>query len=370
LRKLPLAHKHLEIGARMGGFASWEVPLFYKSIREEYFTCKNNCGLFDISHLGKFIVQGKDAQAFMEFISTRHFSEKVSPRGKVSFFLNIRGGIIDMSLVYKIEDRKFLIFTNAGAREKFFLWTSYIANQHHFDIEVEDHTEGSLLFSIQGPKSREVVKRAFSENLDSLPRFGWKKLAASNYNLMIMRSAFSYEDGFEIWHQGIDNGNIWGTLLQQITEQGGCPCGFGVRDLLRFEASLPLHGQEIDETVTPLELKKEYLIEWEKEDFIGKSSLYLERKIGPKKQLVGIEIIEGRKIPRYGYPVYSSQNLPCGYITSGNYSFMFRKILGLGFLDQQSCSLGEELIISAPGGKIKGRIVNIPFITSFSEKGE
>ncbi|MCD6155436.1 MAG: hypothetical protein J7J32_00065, partial [Candidatus Atribacteria bacterium] len=165
MRKLPLAREHLKIGARMGGFASWEVPIFYKSIREEYFTCKNACGLFDISHLGKFVVRGKDAKAFIELISTRHFPEVISPRGKVSFFLNVRGGIVDMSLVYKIEEKKFLIFTNAGAREKFYLWISYVANQHHFEIDVEDYTEKSLLFSIQGPRSQAVVKRAFSQDL-------------------------------------------------------------------------------------------------------------------------------------------------------------------------------------------------------------
>ncbi len=370
MRKLPLARKHLKIGARMGGFASWEVPILYKSIREEYFTCKNVCGLFDISHLGKFVVKGKDAGAFMELVSTRCFPEGVSLRGKVSFFLNVRGGVVDMSLVYKIEEKKFLIFTNAGAREKFYLWISYIANQHHLEIDVEDYTERSLLFSIQGPKSQAVVKKAFSQDLSSLPRFGWKELKMPNQDLMIMRSAFSYEDGFEVWCREINDGEIWEVLLQCITEEGGCPCGFGVRDLLRFEASLPLYGQEIDETVTPLELKKEHLIEWEKENFIGKNSLCLEQKIGPKKQLVGIEITEGKKIPRYGYPVYNSQSLPCGYITSGNYSFLFKKILGLAFLDRQNCFCGRELVISAPGGKIKGRVVDIPFITSFSKKGE
>lgn len=357
LRELPLSDFHRSCGARMGVFCGWEMPLYYRSIREEYFACTNSCGLFDISHLGKFLLRGKEATPFLDYATCRKVSEIKEGRGKYIFFLNWRGGIVDGATLFREKEEEWLLISNAGAREKLFRWLDYLIKTNKWEVEIEDVTEKKALFAIQGPEAAVIAKELFQVSGDNWPKFSFRKFPPG---FQVTHLAFSKEDGFEIMSDVSLGSGLWEKLLKEVERRGGALCGLGARDLLRFEATFPLYGQEIDETITPLELGRENIVDWEKADFIGKKPLLLEKEEGSKKRLVGLEIL-GRRIPRYGYPLYTKEGMPCGYVTSGNYSFSWHKVLALGFISSISGEKGETLLVAAPRTRLEAIIVNLPF---------
>ncbi len=362
MKTLPLAHIHHEAQVRMGEFAGWCVPLFYTRIREEYFSCINNWGLFDISHLGKVVVYGPDGANFLDWVSSRTVKGLSVGEGKFSFFLNHRGGIVDGVMVFREAEDQWLILTNAGAREKVVVWLNSLIERKVFAVELNDITENHFLISLQGPKSTSVIERVFSWKINNLRRFRTKKVHFGEYECAITRMSFSCLDGFEIRGEKKLGEQVWRKLLDALSPLEGKLCGFAVRDLLRFEAAFPLYGAEFDDTVNPLELGRPDLIDWEREEFLGYKPLVLERKRGSKKRLVGIEV-KGKRIPRYGFPIQNKQDIPCGHITSGNYSFRLRKNLAMGFLGNPYGKLEESVVVSVPRTKVEARIVPLPFIS-------
>jgi len=356
LKKLPLSDFHRSLGARMGVFSGWEMPLYYRSIREEYFSCINNCGLFDISHLGKFFLRGKEVTSFLDYATCRQLSKVKEGKGKYTFFLNWRGGIVDGTTIFR-EKEEWILVSNAGAREKLFHWLDYLIKNQKWEVEVEDVTEKKTLFALQGPQAQQIVRQLFPVPNDNWPKFSFRQFSPG---FRIIHLAFSREDGFEIMSDVSLGLEWWKKLVEEAESRGGALCGLGARDLLRFEATFPLYGQEIDETTTPLELGREDLIDWEKDDFIGKKPLLLEKEEGSKKKLVGLEIL-GRRIPRYGYPLYTKEGMPCGYVTSGNYSFSWHKVLALGFVNPIYGVEGNTLLVAAPRTKLEARIIGLPF---------
>lgn len=357
LKKLPLSDFHRSLGARMGVFFGWEMPLYYRNIREEYLSCVNNCGLFDISHLGKFFLRGKEVTSFLDYVTCRQVSKVKEGKGKYTFFLNWRGGIVDGVTIFREREEEWSLISNAGAREKLFQWLNHLLESKQWEVELEDVTEKKTLFVLQGPQAQELVKELFPVLNDNWPKFSFRQFPPG---FQIAHLAFSREDGFEIMGDISFGLELWGKLVKEVEARGGALCGLGVRDLLRFEATFPLYGQEIDETTTPLELEREDLIDWEKADFIGKKALLLEKEEGSKKKLVGLEIL-GRRIPRYGYPLSTKEGIPCGYVTSGNYSFSWHKILALGFVNPIYGVKGNTLLVSAPRTKLEARIIDLPF---------
>ncbi|HPZ81243.1 MAG TPA: glycine cleavage system aminomethyltransferase GcvT [Candidatus Atribacteria bacterium] len=358
LRELPLSDFHRSCGARMGMFCGWEMPLYYRSIREEYFACINSCGLFDISHLGKFFLRGREVVPFLDYATCRRVSEVREGRGKYTFFLNWRGGIVDGVTLFRKSEEEWLLISNAGARERLLQWLNHLIKSNRWEVEIEDVTEKKLLFALQGPQAMEVVEELFQVPGANWPKFSFRQCA---HGFQITHLAFSREDGFEIMGDVSLSLELWEKLVREVEGRGGALCGLGARDLLRFEATFPLYGQEIDETTTPLELGREDLVDWEKADFIGKKPLLLEKREGSKKRLVGLEIL-GRRIPRYGYPIYTEEGIPCGYITSGNYSFLWHKVLALGFISSISGEKGDTLLVAAPRTRLEARITSLPFM--------
>ncbi|HSV31526.1 MAG TPA: glycine cleavage system aminomethyltransferase GcvT [Atribacteraceae bacterium] len=359
MKSLPLAHLHQSRGARMGVFADWQVPIFFSRIRDEYFACRETFGLFDVSHLGKLFLRGQDSRALLKLTACRAL-DGISPgRGRYMFFLNHRGGIVDGVMVFP-KNEGFWILTNAGAKERVFQWLHTQAGQKKMVVDVEDRTDRLFLFSLQGPASSRAISEFFCRPLSDLLRFSMSEAAHGGSEFLISRMSYSREDGFEIMGDRDCAGSLWENWLDFTHRNDGTVCGFGVRDLLRFEAAYPLYGQEMEETVNPLELGRENLIDWGKGEFIGRQALLMEQKQGSKKKLVGFEI-DGKRIPRYGFPIQNRQGTPCGHITSGNYSFSLRKNLAMGFLSRPNWDIGQELLISVPRTKVLARIVPLPF---------
>lgn len=343
----------------MGQFAGWRVPIFYSRIREEYFTCRERFGLFDISHLGKLFINGPDAASLLELTSCRVLAGSLPDRGRYTFFLNHRAGVIDGVMVFP-ENEGCWILTNAGAREKVFQWLHTQAGLQHMTTTIEDRTDQHFLFSLQGPDSAQVISEFFSCSLAELPRFSLVRITHSNREYRVSRMSYSREDGFEIMGDQENALALWTSWVEFVREKEGAICGFGVRDLLRFEAAYPLYGQEMDEMVSPLELGRTDLIEWDKSEFIGLKALLFERKQGSKKKLVGIDL-DGKRIPRFGFPIKNADGIPCGHVTSGNYSFSLRKNLAMGLISRPHWEPGQRLTISVPRTRLEARIIPLPF---------
>jgi len=362
MKKLPLACIHRESHVRMGDFAGWQVPLFYSGIQEEYFDCLRGWGVFDISHLGKVLVHGPGGEDFLEWVSSRSMRGLPVGEGRFTFLLNQRGGIVDGVVIFHEMEDRWLVLTNAGGRERVVAWLNSLARQRPCTVGLRDLTENQFLISIQGPESVSAIKEVFCWDIAYLPRFGTQRVRFQEHECSVARMSFSRLDGLEIRGERGLGESLWCTLLDAVAALQGKLCGFAVRDLLRFEAAFPLYGAEFDETVSPLELGRPDLIDWEKEDFIGRKPLVLEHKQGSKKKLVGLEV-EGRRIPRCGFPIQSPQGIPCGYVTSGNYSFRLQKNLAMGLITESYGGIGETVIVSVPRTRVEARIVPLPFVS-------
>ncbi|MDK2897109.1 MAG: aminomethyltransferase [Candidatus Atribacteria bacterium] len=267
-----------------------------------------------------------------------------------------------MPFLSRDGEEEWLLTTNSEARERVFNWLQTQVQAGGFSVTVRDLTPEFLLLSVQGPYTQEAISQFFNQSLSLLSRFEGTWVEYNSIKVRVSRMAFSRVDGLELLFLREEGEDFFLKLSSFLTGQGFSWCGFGVRDLLRFEAGFPLYGREMDETVTPLELGKEKLIDWKKENFIGKPPLVLEKKLGSKKKLIGMEV-EGKGIPRWGYPIYNVAGLPCGYVTSGNYSFTLKKNLAMGFISSAQDKLVEELYILASKKKLKARMVPLPFLS-------
>lgn len=314
LKQTPLSAFHRALNAKMAEYASYEMPIVYTSIIEEHLTVRRDAGLFDVSHMGEILIEGKDSGRFIQSLFTNRILDV--PNGKVvyGFFCNESGGVVDDLLVYKYHDEKYLLVVNAANRKKDL---DHIFKYHQDeDVMIQDISDVVGLVALQGPKAERILQKLTTTDLTNLKPFTFiEPVTIAGIEAMISRTGYTGEDGFEVYTNAEELSTVWHHLLEVGKDYGLKPIGLGARDTLRFEAGFPLYGNELSETITPLEAGLHRFVKFE-HDFIGKEALLKQQQEGVKRTLVGLKLLD-RGIVRSGYEVLNEQHEPIGTVTTG-----------------------------------------------------
>lgn len=342
----------------MVSFHDYLMPLQYDSIINEHHRVRKNAGLFDVSHMGRLEILGDKALPFIQYIITNDTRRLVENQVLYSPMCNEHGGIIDDILVYKRHDKHFILVVNCGNTEKDLLWLRRHAAPYQ-PLEIRDLTETVSLFALQGPLSGHILETTLRDKLHTLKRFFFHDFPWNNTRITVSRTGYTGEDGFEIFVEAERAVELWNLLLEEHKQDGLKPVGLGARDTLRLEACLLLYGNDMDETITPLETIIGWTVKFEKTDFIGKKSLLSHKEKGIERKMAGFEMID-RGIPRHGYPVWKGNEV-IGKVTSGSFSPTTNKNIGLCLIRSKYAEPGEEIQIQIRNSNYRARVVKTPF---------
>lgn len=347
----PLYERHLAAGAQMVEFGGWMMPLQYSSMRDEHSSVRRDVGLFDVSHMGEFRLDGPGALDALEKVVSNRVADMSAGQARYNLICNAAGGIIDDALVYRYAEDRFIVVVNAGPREK---------DLDHFReviggaCEVEDLTATVALVAVQGPRAVELLRKLSSLDLDAIPYYHFQDGQLGGINAGFSRTGYTGEDGFELFLRRDDAGTVW----DQLVAAGARPCGLGARDTLRLEAAMRLSGQDIDESTNPIEAGLQWAVKLDKGDFVGRDALLEIRAAGPGRALIGLEM-DGRAIARHGYDIWA-EGMAVGAVTSGTFSFTLGRAVAMGYVDAIHAD-SASLSVDIRGEQVSARRVPLPF---------
>lgn len=358
LKRTPLFPVYEKYGAKTIDFGGWDLPVQFSSIKEEHEAVRNSAGLFDVSHMGEVEVTGPDALAFVQKITTNDASKLSDNQAQYTIMCYENGGTVDDLLVYKKSDENFLLVINASNIDKDVAWME----QHvEGNVHVRNISAEVAQLALQGPKSQEVLSQLTDTDLSQIGFFHFlPNVNLAGMTALVSRSGYTGEDGFEIYCSTEDVIPLWDKILEVGKDEGVVPCGLGARDTLRFEAKLPLYGQELSKDISPLEAGVGFAVKVDKEvDFIGKAALKQQKEQGLARKLVGIEMID-RGIPRTHYPVFVGE-VQVGEVTTGTQSPTLKKNVGLALIHSEYAVMEGEVDVEIRGKRLKAKIVKTPF---------
>ncbi|AXZ23343.1 glycine cleavage system aminomethyltransferase GcvT [Staphylococcus warneri] len=350
LKKTPLYQNYVDSGAKIVEFGGWAMPVQFSSIKEEHNAVRYEIGLFDVSHMGEIEIQGNDAKSFVQYILSNDTNNLTDSKALYTALCNEEGGIIDDLVTYKLADDDYLLVVNAANTDKDFKWIE----KHAKSFEVKNVSEQYGQLALQGPKARDLMQKLVDIDISEMGMFEFKKdVQLFNKNVILSQSGYTGEDGFEIYCDANDTVAIWEGLL----EYDVTPCGLGARDTLRLEAGLPLHGQDLTESITPYEggiaFAAKPLID---DDFIGKSVLKDQKENGSSRRTVGLELLD-KGIARTGYEVLDLDGNQIGEVTSGTKSPSSDKSIALAIINRDAFEMGRELLVQVRKRQVKAKIV-------------
>jgi len=350
--------------AKLTVFAGFEMPLWYKGTIQEHLAVRNSVGIFDISHMGRLIIQGPDSERFLNYVITNDVS-KLSPNSaQYSVMCNEKGGIIDDFVIYRLESEKFMFVANAANREKDYNWL--VKNSKNFNVELAEISDNVAMLSVQGPKAEKTLQKISAEDLSKIERFKGAPTRLADIEVFISRTGYTGEDGFEIfiWNTPLDKPTnalkLWNAILEAGESFGIEPCGLGARDTLRLEAGMCLYGNDMDETTTPLEAALSFVVKLQKDNFIGKEALLKQKAEGIKRKRVGLLMLE-QGIPRQNYEVCDDKGENIGYVTSGTFSPLLNCGIGMAYVAMPNAQEGNVVNVKIRGKLVKAKIVAFPF---------
>ena len=357
--KTPLFEKHKALKGNMVLFGGYLLPTHYTSINHEHQVVRSKAGLFDVSHMGEFIVSGSDAESFLQSITINDVSHLEVGQAQYTAMCYEDGGIVDDLILYKFE-KKFMLVVNCNNIEKDMEW---LKKNKFGDVKLSDISGKMGLLAIQGPKSRDILKTLVDVNLDTIKFYSFSICNIDDVEVIVSRTGYTGELGYELYIGSNYITEIWDSLLDVGKKHGINPVGLGCRDILRLEMKYLLYGNDINEKTNPLEAGLGWITKLNKDFFIGKNTIYNSQdKIN--KHLVCIEMKE-KSIPRKGYKIYVGEDL-IGEITSGTMSPSLGKGIGLGFVKSLYKSVGTDLMIEIRGTKKRAAIVKAPFYNNGS----
>jgi aminomethyltransferase len=358
MKRTPLFPVYEQYGAKTIDFGGWELPVQFSSIKEEHEAVRTRAGLFDVSHMGEIEVKGKDSLAFLQKVMTNDIAKLTNGRAQYTLMCYEHGGTVDDLLIYKKDEDHYLLVVNAANTEKDVEWLK----QHVFgDVELINISVEMAQLALQGPLAEKVLQLLTDIDLSQMKFFEFKdNVNFQGVNALVSRTGYTGEDGFEIYCRSEEAIPLWHAILEAGKEEGVLPCGLGARDTLRFEATLPLYGQELSKDITPIEAGLGFAVKTNKEvDFIGKDVLKKQKEEGTLRKLVGIEMID-KGIPRHGYPIFSEEE-EIGVVTTGTQSPTLKKNIGLALVKSEFASVDTEVKVDIRGKRLKAKVVATPF---------
>lgn len=360
LKKTPLYPIYSEYGdARIVDFGGWALPIQFSSIQSEHAAVREAVSLFDVSHMGEFMVEGTYAEAFLQRMTTGDVSRLKDGKCLYTFLCYPDGGVVDDLLVYRFTQDQFMLVVNAANIQKDYDWL-----QQHLagDVKLRDVSDQTALLALQGPLAAQVLQSAGLEACVSLSPFRFiDAVVVGGAHCLVSRTGYTGEDGFELYVPADQAARLWAYLMELGAPYGIRAAGLGARDTLRFEACLPLYGQELSASITPLEAGLAFFVKLSKDDFIGKEALERQLEAGQPRKLVGIEMLD-RGIPRCHYQVFSADGQPIGEVTTGTQSPTLKRNIGLALIDSTYAELGTPLQVDIRGKQLRAVTISTPFI--------
>lgn len=358
LKRTPLFHEYAKYGGKTIDFGGWELPVQFSSIKEEHDAVRNRAGLFDVSHMGEILVEGKDALQYLQNLLTNDISKIAIGGAQYNAMCYENGGVVDDLLVYRLGEERYLLCVNAANIEKDFEWMQ----QHvHGDVKVINQSDDYAQIALQGPLAEEVLQTLTEVDLKEIKYFKFLQgVSISGNSVLVSRTGYTGEDGFEIYGEPNAVIHLWNDILEAGKEKGVVPAGLGARDTLRFEACLPLYGQELSKDISPLEAGIGFAVKLQKEsDFIGKEALVAQKESGLPRKIIGIEMMD-KGIPRHGYKVFKDGE-EIGEVTTGTQSPLTKRNIGLVLIDSKFAQLDTELEIEIRNRRLQAKTVATPF---------
>ena len=352
VRKTALYDEHVARGARMVEFAGWAMPMLYSGIVPEHRRVRTAAGLFDVSHMGEFVVSGADALPALDRLTTNDLSAVAEGRVQYSAMCYENGGFVDDLLIYAMPGR-YMLVVNAANREKDLEW---IRRNLTGDATVSDVSDETGLIALQGPASEGILARLTGSDLGALRYYHWMNAEVAGRETTLSRTGYTGEDGFEIYCDPMDAPAIWHALLEEGSSVDIEPVGLGARDTLRLEMGYSLYGSEMDESRTPAEAGLMWITRLSKGEFIGRDAIAKKVEDGVRERIVGFELT-ARGIPRPGYHIFVGDE-KVGYVTSGTFSPSLSRGVGLGYVRSD---VTGEISIEIRDRRIEGRTVTLPF---------
>jgi aminomethyltransferase len=358
LKKTPLYNTYKEYGGKLVEFGGWEMPIQFEGIIIEHEAVRCAAGIFDVSHMGEVEIKGVDAFKFVQNLVTNDIELLKNNQILYTFMCYPNGGVVDDLLVYKFSSEHFYLVINAGNIEKDFEWM--VDKKGSNNVEIVNSSSVVAEIAIQGPKAQKILQKITDLDLDEVKFFYFKAdVLVDGVKCIVSRTGYTGEDGFEIYTSAGKIEKLWHKLINVGKEDGLKVAGLGCRDTLRFEASLPLYGNELSKDITPLEAGFGFFVKLQKSNFIGKEALFKQKEQGLKRKLVGFEMKE-RGIPRHGYDV-TLLGEKIGVVTTGYLSPTLKKNIGLALIDSNYSELGTKIDIVIRNKSLKAEVISKKF---------
>jgi aminomethyltransferase len=354
LKKTPFHAIHLAAGAKMVPFAGFEMPIQYPAgITAEHNAVRKSCGVFDVSHMGEFLVRGPEAVAFVNFVTSNDVAALAIGQVHYSGILTEQGTFVDDCLVYRYADHLMMVVNGSNKDKDFAHISRYLSK---FNAQLTDVSDDIGLLAVQGPQAQEILQALTPADLDAIKYYWFTETTVAGVPMTLSRTGYTGEDGFELYHNAKDAERLWAALMAtgRIT-----PTGLGCRDSLRLEMGMALYGNDIDDTYTPLEAGLGWLVKMKKGDFVGRAALEAQKAAGVTRKLVGFTF-EEKAIPRHGYPVFVN-GAPSGVVMSGIMSPSVGCGLGTAYVPAAHASVGNTLEVEIRGKRVVGTIAAFPF---------
>jgi aminomethyltransferase len=367
LKRTALYDAHRALGARLVPFAGWEMPVQYRGVLEEHDAVRTGAGLFDVSHMGEIVVEGRGALAAVQAVSTNDASALAVGQVQYACLCKDDGGAVDDLTVYRLGPERFLLCVNASNTEKDYEWVVARAGRTP-GATIRNESDRFSLLALQGPRAEAILSRVTRLDVPSLGYYRCAEGEVAGAPAIVSRTGYTGEDGFELylpWEAGPD---VWRRLLEAGAADGLQPIGLGARDTLRLEMKYALYGHELDDRTTPLEAGLGWVVKLDKGEFVGRAALARQKAEGLRKRLVGFAV-EGSGIARAEAPIFAARgDRPVGIVTSGTMSPSLKKPIGLGYVPPELAAVGTPLEIEVRGRRLPARVAKTPFVPSRTKK--
>lgn len=358
MKDIALKNIHIELGAKMVPFAGYNMPLQYAGLTHEHIAVRQSVGIFDVSHMGEFILKGEKALDLIQIISTNDAAKLEAGKVQYSCMPNGKGGIVDDLLIYMIDDQTYMLVVNASNIEKDWNW---IQQNNDFGVEMENISDQTALLAVQGPKATEALESLTDIDLENMKYYTFEKgKFAGVENVLVSATGYTGSGGFEIYVRNEHAETVWNKIMESGKAQNIMPAGLGARDTLRLEKGFCLYGNDIDDSTSPIEAGLGWITKFTK-DFIDSETLKSQKESGVDRKLVAFKMID-RGIPRQDYVLSDENGSEIGKVTSGTSSPMLKIGIGMGYVKREFAKVGTEIFVSVRNKSLKAEVVKLPFV--------
>ncbi len=357
MKNTALTHVHEKLGAKMLPFAGYNMPITYEGVNAEHETVRNSVGVFDVSHMGEFLLSGENALALIQKVCSNDASVLTVGRAQYSCLPNADGGIVDDLIVYKMKEEQYLLVVNASNMQKDWDW---ISSHNDLGVDMKNISDDYSLLAIQGPKAVEAMQALTSVDLAAIPYYHFVVDDFAGFeNVIISATGYTGSGGFEIYCKNEQAETIWNKAFEAGASFGIKPIGLAARDTLRLEMGFCLYGNDINDTTSPLEAGLGWITKFNK-DFVNSENLKLQKEAGVSRKLVGFELTE-RGVPRHDYEIVNADGNVIGIVTSGTMAPTLGKGIGLGYVTTEHSAVDSEIFIRIRKNDVAAKVVKLPF---------